>query len=141
MTAEQRLADALKAEHAAIYGYGVLGAKLDSGTTSLATQAEQAHRNRRDALVVRLSKAGVKPPAAEPAYVLPNPVTDLKSALLLAVAIEEGTAAAWHTALAETSGDDRQLAANALSDCAIRATRARRAAEVSPSTVAFPGSP
>lgn len=134
-----RLIDAVRAEHAAIYGYGALGARLDQATVALAVQAEAAHRQRRDALLVRLISAGVTPPPVEPAYALPAPVTDKASALRLAVLLEERTAVVWRAALPDTAGDDRKLALDALVDCAVRATRARRAAGVNPVTVPFPG--
>ena len=138
-TAEEAFAAALVAEHAAVFGYGLVGARLDSSTLALATQAELAHRARRDVLVARLTERGAKAPVAEPAYSLPEPVTDQASALKLAVGIEERTAAVWRAALLSTDGDDRRVAVDALTDCAIRATRLRRAANVSPSTVPFPG--
>lgn len=137
--ADERLAAALVAEHAAIFGYGVAGARLDASTVPLATQADTAHRSRRDALFLRLAGRGAKAPVAEPGYALPFPVTDQASALRLVTAIEERTAAAWLAALLETEGDDRKLAVDALTDCAVRATRARRAAGLTPSTVPFPG--
>lgn len=138
-TAEEAFAAALVAEHAAVFGYGLVGARLDSGTLALATQAELAHRARRDVLVAQLTERGAKVPAAEPAYSLPEPVTDLAGALKLAVGIEERTAAVWRAALLSTDGDDRRVAVDALTDCAIRATRLRRAANISPATVPFPG--
>jgi hypothetical protein len=139
--AEERLADALRAEHAAIYAYGAVGAHLDGAALDLAVQAEAAHRARRDALVVRLSGANVTPPPAEPAYALPSPVTDAPSALTLALTVEERTAVVWHAAVPDTTAADRKLAVEALSDCAVRATRVRRATGVQPSTVPFPGKP
>jgi hypothetical protein len=81
----------------------------------------------------------VKAPVAEPAYALPAPVTDQASALRLALTIEERTAAVWRAALLDTSGDDRRVAVDALVDCAIRGTRLRKAAGVTPTTVTFPG--
>jgi len=138
---DERFAAALRAEHAAIFGYGLVGARLDAATVGLAAAAETAHRSRRDALVLRLSAKGFQPPVAEPAYAVPGPVTDQPSALRLAVLIEERTAVAWRAVLAETEGDDRRLAVEALIDCATRATRARRAAGITPATVAFPGRP
>ncbi len=147
MTTEARLADALRAEHAAIYGYGVLGARLDGAALTLANQAEAAHRQRRDALVVRLGNGGAVPPGAEPAYALPAPVNDQPSALRLAATIEDRTAALWRAVLPETTvlpesdGADRAMALDALIDCAVRATRARNAAGIEPATVAFPGKP
>lgn len=133
------LAVALSAEHAAIFGYGMVGAYLDANTKNTAREAEGAHRNRRDALVIRISTATATPPAAAAAYKLPFPVTDRDSALKLAIALEEGAARAWRSALAATSGDDRKLSLDALTDCALRATRWRLTAGVTPTTVPFPG--
>ena len=104
------LAEALAAEHAAIFGYGAVGARLDKAGQEAARQAETAHRNRRDALVVRIAAASATPPPAAPAYQLPFPVTNRASALRLAIALEEGAAQAWRRALPVTSGDDRRLA-------------------------------
>lgn len=139
MSAEERLTDALRAEHAAIYGYGLVGAHLDAATVALALAAEAGHRTKRDALVIRLTTGGRTPPPAEPAYALPAPVSDQPGALRLAITIEEATAAVWRLALPDTTGDDRKLAIEALSDCAVRATKARRAAGITPLTVPFPG--
>jgi Domain of unknown function (DUF4439) len=138
-TPEERLTDALRAEHAAIYGYGLVGAHLDAATVPLALAAEAAHRSTRDALVVLLASRGQTPPPAELAYVPPAPVTDQAAALRLAITIEEATAAVWRVALPDTTGADRKLALGALSDCAVRAARLRRAARITPSTVPFPG--
>jgi ferritin-like protein len=132
---------ALAAEHACIFGYGVVGAHLDKAGQDLARQAETAHRNRRDALVVRIAAASATPPAAAAAYVLPFPVTDRSSALKLAVALEEGTGRAWRQVLPVTSGEERKFALDALIDCAVRATRWRMVAGISPATVPFPGAP
>jgi hypothetical protein len=122
-----------------VFGYGLVGARFDANTLALATQAELAHRARRDKLITRLTELGTQPPAAEPAYSLPEPVTDQAGALKLAIGIEERTAAVWQAALLSTTDEDRRLAAEALTDCAVRATRLRKAAAISPATVAFPG--
>ena len=135
------LADALAGEHAAIYGYGVLGAHLTGPALDLARQAEAAHRTRRDSLLVRLASATPAPPAADPAYALPFPVTDRTTALSLAVALEEGTARAWRQTLAQLGGDTRKVGLDALTDCAVRATRWRQLAGITPVTVPFPGAP
>jgi hypothetical protein len=139
VTATDRLVAALVAEHAAIFAYGLVGARLDAATVPLAAQAELAHRSRRDTLVLRLSTRGANPPAAEPAYTVPSPVTDQASALQLAITVEERTAAAWRAALLQTDGEDRKPSLDALTDCAVRATRARRAAGRTPVTVPYPG--
>jgi len=139
--AQERLGAALRAEHAAIFAYGTVGARLAAGSVDLAVQAEAAHRARRDALVLRLAGTGTPPAVAEPAYALPHPVTDQASALRLAVGVEERTAAIWQAALPDTDGEDRRLALDALVDCAVRAVRLRQAAGVAAPTVPFPGQP
>jgi hypothetical protein len=135
------LATAMTAEHEAIFGYGVVGAHLDRTGQDAARAAEAAHRARRDAVAVRLAAGSAAPPAAQPAYTLPFDVTNRDDALRLAITLEEHTAQAWRRALAETTGDDRKLAVEALMDCAAQATRWRRAAGVKPATVPFPGAP
>ena len=79
MTATDALQDALAAEHAAVYVFGVLGAQtseVEQRTLfdSLLTAYEQ-HRSARDALVARIQELGVRPVAAAPAYELPNGVS------------------------------------------------------------------
>lgn len=138
-TTPRALADVLRAEHAAVYAYGVLGARLAPGNQPYAAQAEAAHRSRRDRLILRLAALNAPAPATEPAYELPAPVTDDGSALRLAILVEERCAAQWHQALDTLAGADRALAVDALTDCAVRATRARRLAGVNPAVVAFPG--
>lgn len=135
------LADALAAEHAAIWGYGVVGAHLTGAAQNLARQCEAAHRDRRDALLERLTSAGSTPPAAAPGYALPFPVTDQASALRLAVEIEERTATVWRGTLADLNADARRDPLSALTDCALRALRWRRTAGQSPVTVPLPGAP
>ncbi|GAA4447917.1 ferritin-like domain-containing protein [Phytohabitans houttuyneae] len=135
----EALATALDAEHAAIFAYGPIGVRLDTASAADARQAEATHRARRDALVLRLTALGTTPPPAAPSYTLPYPVTDRAAALKLATEIEERTAAVWRAALPETTEDDRASALAALTDCAVRATRWRRRAGISPATVPFPG--
>ena len=130
---------ALAAEHAAIFGYGVVGAHLVGPAQIEAGSAEAAHRDRRDAVSLRIAAMNVTPVPAAPAYTLPFQVTDAPGAMKLAAALEEGAAGAWREALAGTSGDDRKLALEALMACAVQATRWRAAAGIVPVTVAFPG--
>lgn len=139
MSAEVALAAALAGEHAAIYGYGVLGAHLTGPALVQARQAEAAHRNRRDALLEMAWPAGASPPVAEPAYALPFPVIDPASALRLALQIEERTAAIWRAVLPVTTGGQRRTGLDALTDAAVRAARWRRATGKNPGTVALPG--
>jgi hypothetical protein len=134
-------AAALAAEHAAVFGYGVVGAKGDKAVRDAARVAEAAHRTRRDALIVRFANDGATAPPAEPAYALPFPVTDRASALRLAVHLEDRTALAWRNVLPNTDGDERKVALDAYMDCAVRAVRWRRQAGMQPATIPFPGAP
>lgn len=136
----EQLPAALAAEEAAIYAYGVVGVHLTAAAdVAEARAAEQAHRMRRDAAVSRLATLNVSTAPAPAAYRLPFPVTDGPSALKLAIHVEEGVAAAWRADLAASDGDDRATALAALTDAAVRATRWRRRAGVTPETVPFPG--
>ncbi|GAA2380857.1 ferritin-like domain-containing protein [Dactylosporangium salmoneum] len=139
--ADERLVAALQAEHAAIYGYGVLGPRLDAAAAALAHDADNAHRTRRDALTVRLAGAGVSPPPTAASYQLPYAVTDRASALKLAALLEDRTAAQWRLALPATDGDVRKVALDALVDCTTRGVGFRKAAGTTPLVPAFPGKP
>ena len=57
---------ALAAEHAAVYGYGVVGAMLSGAAGSLAHADWLAHQEARDTLEAMLVKLGATPVAAEP---------------------------------------------------------------------------
>lgn len=136
----QALQTGLAAEHAVVWGYGVVGAHAGDALVAQVRDADDAHRTRRDDTVALITRYGGTPVATEPEYALPFPMTDRGSALRLAVHLEEGAAAAWRYAVAAT--DDvqvRQVALTALSDAAVRATRWRLALPTTPATVAFPG--
>ncbi|MET7704422.1 DUF4439 domain-containing protein, partial [Streptomyces sp. NPDC005485] len=74
---------ALGAEHAAVYGYGVVGGKVQEGRRDEARAAYAAHRARRDALVRAVRDLGGKPVAASAGYALPFPVPDSAAAVRL----------------------------------------------------------
>jgi len=138
----QELAAALAAEEAAIYAYGLIGVQLTADRDrDEARAAELTHRARRDLLVSRLSEANASTAPAPAGYDLPFPVTDRASALKLAVHVEDGVAQAWRATLAVTTGADRSTGLSALTDAAVRATRWRRTAGITPLTMPFPGRP
>src|SRR5664280_2739238 len=84
----------LATENAAAYGYGVLGGRLGSDERTVASQAENAHLARRDAVARLVRDRGVSPTPAAPGYVVPGPVADRTAALTLAARLEDGAAAA-----------------------------------------------
>lgn len=136
---EVRLLQALlAAEHAAVYGYGVLGARLSGALRELAGDADDAHRLRRDSLAARLRERQAEQPVPAAAYDVA--VAGQAQAVALAVTLEQGLSVRWRDLVAGT--DDRALRALAvagLTETAVRAARWRRARAAGPPTVALPG--
>ncbi|MER7666186.1 ferritin-like domain-containing protein [Streptomyces sp. NPDC096193] len=124
---------ALAAEHAAVYGYGVVGARVGEARRAEATAAHGAHRARRDALVRTVRDLGGKPDAAAAAYALPFAVPDTAAAVRLAAVLEDRVAGVCSDLVRAADGKLRREAAGALREAAMRAVRWRG------SGVAFPG--
>lgn len=140
MSAIEALQRALAAEHAAVWGYGLVGAALPPAQQPLAASADQAHRAHRDALEETLRARRRTPVAAAASYLLPFPVSGPQSARALAAHLEQGTAANWYALLpAVTAPADRRLAVSALTDAATRGLQWRLLLPGEPSTVPFPG--
>ena len=131
-SAQAVLTDLLRDEHAAIYGYGVLGARLGGARRRQALAAHDAHRAARDLLRARLVAAGLDAPATLPSYDVR--VATAAEAVALAVQLEEGLAVRWRDLVAATDeAVVRRLALQQLQDCAVRAALWRG------SPTAFPG--
>ncbi len=130
----------LAAEHAAVWGYGVVGAALPPEGRAPAGAGEQAHRDARDRLAALLDEHDADPVPAEAGYTLPFPVLSAVDAAALAVVLEEGVSASW-AALLDAAGRSavRRLAVDALGAAEVRAVAWRVAAGRSPVTVALPG--
>jgi hypothetical protein len=147
------LQDALAAEHAAIWAYGVVAAFVSGALGGQLNEAATAHQTRRDATERVLIDAGAPPVPPEPGYLTPEPVTDAASALRLAITAETDAAAAWRSVIERSPVDHspgdhgsadpglRGAALDALTDAAVRATRWRATAGTNPLTVPFPGAP
>ncbi len=88
---------ALAAEHAAVYGYGVVGGRIREGRRQEAKTAYDAHRARRDALVREVRDLGGTPVAASAGYALPFPVPDSAAAVQLAAELEDRVAGVYPT--------------------------------------------
>jgi hypothetical protein len=129
------LQGALAAEHAAVYGYGVVGAMLAGAEQADARADWTAHQVARDGLITMLNKLGAIPVAASPAYELPFPVTSAKSAARLAAILENGVTRAYLGLVAVNNPTLRAFAAGAMQ------TSANRALAWSGTTTAFPGMP
>lgn len=127
MTALESLQACLAAEHAALYGYGVLGGVLAGITSATADQAladesYAVHERRRDDLETLITAARAEPVAAQPAYAIPFPVVERADCRRLAALMERRAAWVYADAVALTVGGQRALAAGALTDCAVRLT-------------------
>ncbi|MGP9018227.1 ferritin-like domain-containing protein [Streptomyces sp. BR1] len=133
MTALDAAQAALAAEHAAVYGYGVLGGRVDQPRAAEARDAYAAHRARRDALTRTVRDLGATPVAAAPAYALPFPVPDAAAAVRLAAELEDRVAGVYSDLVRAAGGPLRRDAAAALREAAVRAGRWRGG------SVAFPG--
>ena len=133
---------ALAAEHAAVWGYGVVGAALPPDRRDLAAAAEGAHRDARDRLVAALSERDTEPVGPEGAYELPFPLLSAADAAELAVTLEDGVAAAYVRVLGDAAESaTRRLAVDALGATEVRAVAWRARAQQTPVTNPFPGLP
>ncbi|WP_137993016.1 ferritin-like domain-containing protein [Streptomyces vilmorinianum] len=124
---------ALAAEHAAVYGYGVVGGRIGAERRAEATAAYEAHRARRDALRRTVRDLGGEPAAAAAGYELPFAVPDTAAAVRLAAVLEDRVAGVYSDLVRAAQGPLRRDAAAALREAAVRAVRWRG------TDVTFPG--
>lgn len=125
MSSVEALQRCLAAEHAAVYGYGVVGGVLAGIDTAgkleaYADNCYAAHRARRDALTDHLARLGKTPVAAHAAYRLPFRVTGVPGCRSLARTIERRTAAVYAFTVSQTVNGARATAVDTLTDCAVR---------------------
>jgi hypothetical protein len=129
------LQDALAAENAAIFGYGVAGAYLTGRQRATATAYWNEHRSARDTLSGLLRARGEQPAPAAASYKLPFGVHTAAEAASLAIFLENGVTAAYLGLVGAGDPGLRTFGARAMQAAAIRATSWLG------STVAFPGMP
>jgi hypothetical protein len=129
----QALQAALTAEHATVYGYGIVGAYLSGNSQATATNDWVAHQVSRDDLEAMLRSLGAQPAAAAVAYQLPVPVHSAAEAVALAVLLEDRIAAAYLSLVALSNASIRNFGAQQVQASALRAAAWRGG------TVAFPG--
>lgn len=140
--ARDAVQQALGAEHAAVWIYGLVSAFLPAELDGRVSAGMTAHRDRRDATERRLAAAGITPRPAEPAYLPPKPVDGRGSAITLLVVAESDAAVAWRAVLERTEDPDlREFALDALTSAAVLATRWRQAGGRTPAAEAMPGVP
>ena len=136
------LRELVAAEHAAVWGYGAVGAALPVDAREPAVAGDVAHRGVRDRLVALLESRRADPVPREAGYTLPFPVLSAVDAAALAVVLEEGVSAAWVRLLDQAAEPAvRELAVTELGAAEVRAVGWRAAAGRTPATSAFPGLP
>jgi len=134
------LFDAVAAEHAAIYGYGMVSAHCSPSENYLVSQALAQHRKRREAALAMLAARSVKAPLPAAGYELPIVVGSPTDAGKLAVHMEDDCAVAWRAVIEQaTAPRDREFGGTALTECAVLAARWKQILHIWPVTVAFPG--
>lgn len=139
----QSLRSALEAEHAALWVYSLASAFIkEPRVSSAAEEAVDKHTEHRDAAERTLRDAGITPPAGEPAYSLPQQLTDQNSAIRVLVASETDCQIGWRAVLENTEDARlRRTALDALTTASTRATRWRLTVGEQPAAPAFPGKP
>ncbi|MEZ0342755.1 ferritin-like domain-containing protein [Mycobacterium sp. pV006] len=134
------LYDAVAAEHAAIYGYGMVSARSEPEINYLVADAMVEHRRRREEAIALLDERGVAAPLPAAGYRLPIDVDDPAAAAELAVRMEEDAATAWRAVVEQATDETlRALAVAAMIDTAVSAARWRAVGEITPVSEAFPG--
>jgi hypothetical protein len=131
------LQNALAAEQAAIYAYGVVGARLPQGSAeqAAATTDWVAHMRARDRLSALIMARGATPVPAAVAYELPGPVQTAAAAEALAATLEDRVAQAYLAVVALPVSSLRSFGAEQVRAAALRAQAWRGSVE------AFPGLP
>ncbi len=129
------LQQALAAEQAAAYGYGVVGAHLTAGSAASAAANNDwvAHLKAANQLTAMISARGGQPVAAAVAYQLPFPVTSATTAQRLAATMEDRVAEAYLAVVALPEPGLRSFGAQQVRAAALRAQ------SWSGTTEAFPG--
>lgn len=116
----EALQAALGQEHAAVYGYALVGAHLDGAAREAASDHLDAHRRARDALEAQLRANDATPAQAAASYSLPFQVTDTKTARSLAAQLERSTLGAYVRLVGRANGPVRRQAITAMQEAATR---------------------
>lgn len=117
------LQDALAAEQAACYGYGVAGAHLTGTQYTQAADDWIAHQRARDDLTQMITEGGAQPHAAAAAYRLPTVIRTAADATSLAIMLEHQVTAAYLGMVALADPAMRTFGARSMQAAAVRAAR------------------
>ncbi|MGI8522925.1 MAG: ferritin-like domain-containing protein [Nocardioides sp.] len=139
MSGLDALQQALAAEHAACYVYGVLGGLVSrSRTPTLADTVDHTygdHGRRRDELEALVRTRGATPVPAAPAYDVPRALSTPTQLVEQALRVERACATSYAALVGSVTGGTRHWAVESLTRTAIRQVDFGAAPE------AFPGAP
>ncbi|RYB95441.1 DUF4439 domain-containing protein [Nocardioides oleivorans] len=114
MTVLDALQTTLADEHAALYAYGVLGARTSQSATpalyDAVTAGYRRHRARRDQLRAMVEDAGGEPVAAAAAYDVEGRLLTGRQVQAVALVIEEGAVEVLLALVAQSTTDVREWA-------------------------------
>ncbi|GAA4855226.1 ferritin-like domain-containing protein [Saccharopolyspora cebuensis] len=141
--ASRALRDALAAEHAAVWVYGLASAfTTESRVRDALQEALDAHERQRAAATRLIRAAGQAPPAPRPAYDVGVRPTDQTTAIEAVLIAERDCQVGWRAVIERTEdGELRRTGLDGLSTSAARATRWRLTIGQQPAAQAFPGQP
>jgi hypothetical protein len=130
------LQEVLANEHAALYVFGVLGARTSESAAPelyVALRAVyDAHRSRRDEVTGRLVADGATPVAAATAYEVPPGLDTPDGVAAAALDLERACSEVYAAAVASTTAERRAWAVGALNDAAVREPGFRGTPEMFP---------
>ncbi len=136
MTALAALQATLRAEHAALYVYGALGAQTSQSTDAALfdsiSSAYAGHRARRDLLTRTITDLGATPEASAASYALPRRLATAAAVSGTALELERACARTYAFLVANTVGDQRRWAIGAQTDAAVRELDFRGIPEIFP---------
>jgi hypothetical protein len=136
VTDTDALQQVLAGEHAAVYVYGVLGARTSQSAAPVLSAnlraAYDAHRARRDDLTGQVAAEGATPVPAATAYEVPAGLGTVDGVAAAALTLERSCAAGYAAAVANTTGERRAWAVEALNDAAVRELGFRGTPEMFP---------
>ncbi len=124
MTPLEAVQASLRAEHAAVYLYGVLGARTSASAepalAGLVRDTYGLHLRRRDELEAMVRELGGRPAIAATAYRLPSSLRRPEQVRTAALGIESRCAQTYAQQVGSTTGPQRRWGLAALTDAAVR---------------------
>jgi hypothetical protein len=130
------LQEVLANEHAALYVFGVLGARTSQSAVPdlhrALRAAYDAHRSRRDEVTGQVAATGATPAPAATAYELPTGLETPDVVAAAALDLERACAEVYAAAVASTTAERRAWAIGALNDAAVRELGFRGTPEMFP---------